>query len=200
MKICIAHALVNNYTDKNGKEVNRLDIQYFQPQQITESNDYKGYVVLQKNVYPNLDLEDFPKLPGIYEVELRANRPGLKGKPKNEGFSSIKIEKDSSFQKRDKAYIVLGVSNVNFEDERGNLIRGTNITFLDPTVKYDDNEERGHPILKIFSRKVDIKSFSKIPGFYNLEIGERRGKYQAELTIESVHFVGELQANQPQTA
>lgn len=74
------------------------------------------------------------------------------------------------------SYLVLHVRPYDFEDE-GRRIQGATVTYLDPSTPLAANGERGHPPLSLSVDPGVERQLSEVPGHYELEFSQRRGKY-----------------------
>lgn len=84
-------------------------------------------------------------------------------------------------------YLVLGVSNWNFTDERtGEVRQGISVHYSDVNNVQKDNNVNGSLPVKITGHSSFYSRFSTLPGFYELDFGVRSLSGKPSLFLESV--------------
>ena len=73
------------------------------------------------------------------------------------------------------SYVVLHVRPYDFEAEDGRRLRGATVTYLDLAMKGSDPECGYAPLNLSVEPDVD-RQFSAVPGLYDLDFRQRRGK------------------------
>lgn len=71
-------------------------------------------------------------------------------------------------------YLVLHVRPYSFRDDNNRLVEGASVTYLDLTNEPDEGE-KGFAPLTITAPTEKAKSFTEVPGYYDLNFSQRRG-------------------------
>lgn len=71
-------------------------------------------------------------------------------------------------------YLVLHVRPYSFRDDNNKLVEGASVTYLDLTNEPDEGE-KGFAPLTITASTDKTKSFTEVPGYYELGFSQRRG-------------------------
>jgi hypothetical protein len=72
-------------------------------------------------------------------------------------------------------YLVLHVRPYSFKDDSGRQVEGTTVTYLDVSMEpYGD--ELGYAPLQLSAPPELGQRFTRVPGFYQLDFRQRRGK------------------------
>lgn len=88
-------------------------------------------------------------------------------------------------------YIVIGKQSYDFKDENGKVIKGSNIFFLD---KSDGYGYSGLKTGKIAVTEGLLKTFTELPGIYDLEFAVKVGAGgKVAATLSSVKLLGPAQ-------
>ena len=71
-------------------------------------------------------------------------------------------------------YLVLHTRPYNFKDDDGRTVEGATITYLDLDNEPDENE-KGFAPLSISATLDQLRDFSSVPAFYNMNFKQARG-------------------------
>lgn len=71
-------------------------------------------------------------------------------------------------------YLVLHTRPYSFKDDDGRLVEGATITYLDLDNEPDQSEQ-GFAPLQISATLDQLRDFTSVPGFYNMNFRQARG-------------------------
>lgn len=71
-------------------------------------------------------------------------------------------------------YLVLHTRPYSFKDDEGRLVEGASITYLDLD-NDPDQGEKGYAPLQISATLDQLRDFTSVPGFYNMNFRQARG-------------------------
>ncbi len=194
---CITYAGLNQYT-KNEQVITLVEIQYFDPATRIAQTIERGYTCMSRNVYPDFTLEDFPQIPGYYNLEFR-QRPGFRGKAESKLINAALVKPLSiKSQINSQSYLILNTKKIDYMPEGATRkVKGTKCLYIDPANPMDSEDERGFPMIDTFSSRLSIDSFPECPGYYLLAFKETRGKYgRATSFLETAEFLGEMNSEE----
>ncbi len=181
---CVEH---QNYTRKNGDEVDNYICHYFDPSEFENSALYKGVQLLNK--VSSLGFENFPHVPGVYEM---SSRPLKRFGNFVSSLKSLRFLKSvDSIVPKGEYFIVFGVRVVcNYKPLNSTqVLNGVKFFAIDPTGS-DNLDIKGYPVFEQFISGLTLDSFPKIPAYYDFQFKEKRGKNgEAILEVVSVQYV-----------
>lgn len=83
-------------------------------------------------------------------------------------------------------YLVIGIQSYDFKDDKGKSVKGNNIFFLDES---KDDGYKGFKTGKMPMPDSFMKSFTTLPGFYDLDFSVKVGAGgKVAAILESVQF------------
>lgn len=86
-------------------------------------------------------------------------------------------------------YLVLHVRPYSFRDDNNRLVEGASVTYLDLTNEPDEGE-KGFAPLTITAPTEKAKSFTEVPGYYELNFSQRRGaKGRPQIVFDRARLV-----------
>ena len=176
-RFCIIGGEINQYTKDNQEKI-IINIQYFDPVDKQDGSQQRGFEIITRNIYPEFVLDDFEKMPGYYNFDMR-QRKGFRGKSENylRDFHFDKAFDIKPCPQSKEAYLVLGIKKISFQPEgTTRKIKGVQCYFLDPLEEEEENT-KGYQVMKSFSSQVSMENFGEIPGYYDLKFSEKPGKY-----------------------
>ncbi len=71
-------------------------------------------------------------------------------------------------------YLVLNVREYSFKADDGKRVEGATVTYIDPTSEPSEGE-KGFAPLSISATLDQSRTFTAVPGYYDMSFGQRRG-------------------------
>jgi hypothetical protein len=86
-------------------------------------------------------------------------------------------------------YLVLHVRPYSFRDDGNRLVEGASLTYLDLSNEPDEGE-KGFAPLTITATTEKARSFTEVPGYYELSFSQRRGaKGRPQIVFDRARLV-----------
>lgn len=195
-KYCIVSLINNPRRNKDSGELeDAWTFQFFDPKSIYKDSDKVGIIPVDKTLEStDLTRDDFIEVPYFYDVKSK-QVPKFKGKPETK---ITRLEPISSFdffkplEANQDACIVIGAEYYEYGSPK---VRLTKIFVLDPNFEQDDNY-LGFPIVAYNLFNYKLTDFPKLPGYYQLDIKEERGKYgRGSSSASEIKFIASLTSN-----
>ena len=163
-----------SYTTRSGESVSFTKMHYFSLSDKHNSSVQKGFVLLNKDIYPDFSISDFSQVPGIYNLGFRPSR-NRRGKMEPKLVTLEFISPVTINQNKD-LFLLLGAKKYNYEPERGKIVKGIKIFAVDPLSHDDSDDYLGLQVLEGSINKGKLDSFSQVPGYYDVVMEQIRGR------------------------
>lgn len=163
-----------SYTTRSGELISFTKMHYFSLNDKQNSSSQKGFILLNKDIYPDFSISDFSQVPGVYELGFRPSR-NKRGKMEPK-LVSIDFISPLTIKENKDLFLLLGAKKYNYEPEKGRIMKGIKIFAVDPLSHEDSDDYLGLQILEGSINKGKLAGFSQIPGYYDVIMEQKRGR------------------------
>lgn len=189
------------HNEFNGKTVTRKTIHAINLENRNDEKTSKGFQKIEIDIKKSLvTLEDFPELPGVYNIELGRTAPSGKEKGSVKVAAKANLDKAFSFPNRPDQVLVLGAKWVDGNLDDGTPWKGISIDLVDPNMINQNDENLSSRGIYVLSEAIENFTFNQLknlPGWYRAEYKTiRNRKKQEQDRITNLIFVEEFKIEQ----